>query len=227
MNSNEAAAIPAELGTNGWMFIPADLVTRPSDIFSPLGRPIPSRNGGLYHDLAPYTKAAAPRASTSASTGTDRQPMHTDAAFDPSPPRYIVFQCLDPGEASCPTQVWSLDVERLERDRPPILTRTDWVSHGGGLRPFYCSIMDVRHGGIRIRFDSLCMRHIRGRNRAANEAEEVLGSYSAFFSFEWKRGSMLIVDNWRCLHARGKGGEQAPSRRLRRWSIGVEHGLVV
>jgi len=71
------------------------------------------------------------------------------------------------------------------------------------------------------------MRPIDGRIQTVDEISQALDNYSQRFSFEWDLGSMLIVDNWRCLHARGRGGDKAPSRRLRRWSIGVDYGLVV
>ena len=217
----------ARLRASGWWFIPPSLATAPADILAALGPIVPSREGALHRDLVPYPRAFAPRDSMSALTGTDEQPMHTDAAYAPCPPRYIAFQCLDPGEAPCPTLVWTLDVGRLKQDRPAGLTSIKWVTKGGGRPPFYCSVVDVQREEIRIRFDPLCMRPICGCIEAADEAEQLLCAYSRRLSFEWERGAMLLVDNWRCLHARGRGADSAPSRRLRRWSIGVDHGLVV
>jgi hypothetical protein len=215
-----------ELKTNGWLHIPSALATSPVAILSALGPLIPSREGLLHRDLMPLKRDSAPPASMSSKTGPGEQPMHTDAAFYPTPPRYIAFQCLEPGEASCPTHVWTLDLARLKRDRPTLLTTAGWVAHGGGCLPFYCSVMEVRREETRIRFDPFCMRPICRRIDAVDKVKQALGDYSQHFSFEWKTGSMLIVDNWRCLHARGSGGEKAPSRRLRRWSIGVDYGLV-
>lgn len=215
-----------ELKVNGWWFIPPALATTPIDILSNLGSLIPSRKRLPYLDLVPYKKASAPHASMSAKTGEGEQPRHTDAAFCPTPPRYVAFQCLEPGESSCPTRVWALDLDRLRKDRPPALTRISWAAHGGRRPAFYCAVMDVRQLEVRIRFDPLCMRPIDGRIETVDEVSQALDSYSRAFSFEWKLGSMLIVDNWRCLHARGIGGDKAPSRKLRRWSIGADHGLV-
>lgn len=215
-----------ELKTNGWLHMPSALATSPVAILSALGTVIPSRDGLLHRDLIPLKRDSAPPASMSSKTGPGEQPMHTDAAFCLSPPRYIAFQCLEPGESSCPTNVWVLDLARLERDRPTILAGSDWVAHGGGYPPFYCSVMEVRRGEARVRFDPFCMRPICRRVDAIDEVKQALGHYSQHFSFEWKTGSMLVIDNWRCLHARGSGGEKAPSRRLRRWNIGVGYGLV-
>jgi hypothetical protein len=224
VGSTQSVAMSLELKASGWWFIPPALATAPTDILSGLGRLVPSRDGALYRDLVPYTRASAPHSSMSARTGTDAQPMHTDTAYDPHPPRYIAFQCLEPGEASCLTHIWALDADRLKRDRPSLLTRINWVAHGGRRSPFYCSIMDVQQEEIRIRFDPFCMRSIHGS--IGDEALLALDRYSQHFSFAWERGAMLVVDNWRCLHARGRGGDGAPSRRLRRWRVGVDHGLV-
>lgn len=55
--------------------------------------------------------------------------------------------------------------------------------------------------------------------------EGLLKSCARHFSFEWEDGALLIIDNWRRLHARGLGAESAESRRLRRWNIGENYGL--
>ena len=85
--------------------------------------------------------------------------MHTDAAYYPLPPRYIALQCLEPGEATCPTHIWTVDLGTAGlRTAGEILTKSDWIAKGFGYAPFYCSIMDEYHGFFRLRFDPLCMR---------------------------------------------------------------------
>lgn len=227
MDSPESALMLRELQAGGCWFAAPRYASAPSVILAALGPLIPSRNGDLHCDLVIHSKDSAPPASMSAKIGADGQPMHTDAAYDPCPPRYIVFRCLEPGEASCPTNVLVLDVDRLNKDRPGVLTKTIWIAHGGGRPPFYCPVMDVRQDEVRIRFDPLCMRPVHGRADATDEVREVLDCYSQRLSFDWEQGAMLVVNNWRCLHGRTNSGEMAPSRRLRRWNIGVDHGLVI
>jgi hypothetical protein len=216
-----------ELCANGCYLLLPYLAIEPSQILTALGARVPVRGKTPHRDLLIHTKHSAPRESMSAKIGAAEQPMHTDAAYNPCPPRYIVFQCLELGETCCATNVMVLDPDRLSKDRPEALAKTIWVAHGGGRPPFYCPVMDVRRGEFRIRFDPLCMRPIHGSADAIGGALEILGRYSRQVSFEWELGSILIVDNWRCLHARGQGGHGAPSRRLRRWSIGADHGLVI
>ena len=124
------------------------------------------------------------------------------------------------------TNIWPLDFERLRRDRPVGLLETVWIARGGGNPPFYCFAMEVQCGRVRIRFDPLCMRPGSECGGAIETVEAVLGGYSSHIEFAWERGSMLVIDNWGCLHARGDGATDAPSRLLRRWRIGVPNGLV-
>jgi hypothetical protein len=227
MDPSELAIVLRELHGSGCWFSASLSAPPPIDFLPALGPLILSRDRASHRDLVVYSRASAPLASMSARTGEDGQPMHTDGAYDPCPPRYIVFQCLDPGEAACPTNVMILDVDRLSKDRPRALAEMNWVAHGGGQRPFYCPVMDILRGEVRVRFDPLCMRPIHRDADAIDEVIEALCRYSDRVSFGWRRGATLIVDNWRCLHARGHGARGALSRRLRRWSIGADHGLVI
>jgi len=213
--------------SNGWCVMPPGLAIAPMDFLSTLGPLLLSHATRTYHyDLRPCDKDSAPPASMSAITGTDAQPMHTDGAYYHLPPHFIALQCLEPGEAECPTHVWALDLTRLRRDGPTNLTKPDWVSRGDGHAPFYCPILEAQRGTLRIRFDPLCMRPVHRASNTADEVRKALKSCCQQVEIEWERGSLLIIDNWRCLHARGEGASQARSRRLRRWMIGVNHGLV-
>ena len=220
--------VKQQLLLNGWHLIRPKLATNPLEILAPLGRILPSRaTGAQHHDLAPYEKNIAPPYSMSATTGTAPQPMHTDGAYYHLPPHYIALQCVEIGEAYCPTHLWVLDLARVLKEGPSILTRPDWVSRGGGRGPFYCSVLERQTGTVRIRFDPLCMRPGHAATDALDDVVKAVQSFSQQIEIEWENGLLLIIDNWRCLHARGEGAGRAPSRRLRRWTIGAGDGLVV
>jgi alpha-ketoglutarate-dependent taurine dioxygenase len=207
-------AIKQELAARGWCWISSEPAADLASLLVSLGPVLAERRTGSEHqDLRPFTRDTAPPGSMSAITGTRAQPMHTDAAYYPRPPRYVAFLCLEAGEAPCPTLVWPLDIARLKRDRPKILMTPNWVAHGGGFARFYCSVMESQFEAIRIRFDPLCMHLASGLG--TKEAEETLRGYSTCIQLDWEHGHALIIDNWRCLHARGEGAGRAPSRRLR------------
>jgi alpha-ketoglutarate-dependent taurine dioxygenase len=178
-----------------------------------------------FQELVPSSRAAARPGSLSSFTGAGAQPMHTDAAYLASPPRYLVFECVDPGEAPCRTEVRVTNQARLLEERPSLLTDPNWVFLGGGQSRFYSPVLDTLLGIARIRFDPCCMSAAYNHETNLGEVSSILASYTRQVSFEWTLDAFLIIDNWRCMHARGIGGEAAPSRRLRRWYLGAQNGL--
>jgi|SRR5580704_13640671 hypothetical protein len=80
-----------------------------------------------FQELVPSSRAAARPGSLSSFTGAGAQPMHTDAAYIASPPRYLVFECVDPGEVPCRTEAWVTNQARLLEERPSLLTDPKWV----------------------------------------------------------------------------------------------------
>ena len=171
----------------------------------------------MEHELKPYKRAQAPPNSMSARIGTDAQPIHTDAAFWPRPPRYIALQCINPGEANCPTCIWELDVSALGADQRSTLSKVNWVSSGGSRTPFYCSVLEFEDGVARLRYDPFSMRSICGI--CHNEVQDAMKVCAQRLDFFWEHRALLVIDNWRHLHARGPGAAHAPSRLLRRWAI--------
>jgi hypothetical protein len=132
----------------GWVWLAAALNADPNTIAGLLGVSIPTRLGSCkVIDLRPYSRDEAPRASMSALVGQDAQPMHTDAAYFSVPPRYIMFECIDPGETVCQTHVWTFDWNEMLKDQPDILVQPGWIAHGGGRTPFYCQVLTATASG--------------------------------------------------------------------------------
>lgn len=216
--------IEQHIKVNGWYFFPAHRSTDGLRFLRHLGPMLPAgRSGETYRDLRPYGRREAPPHSMSSVTGTDAQPMHTDNAYFAKPPHYIAFQCLNSGEGRCPTIIWPLDLLRLLSDRPGILTRSDWVVRGSGHSQFYCSPLESWIGGTRIRFDPLCMYSPSGGGRALQDAQSALLAYSKPYEIVWCTNDILVIDNWRCLHARRRrqsgtfAASKAMADRRRLW----------
>lgn len=178
-----------------------------------------------FRELIPISRAAARPGTLSSFTGAGAQPMHTDAAYLAKPPRYIAFECVDPGESTCKTEAWITDQAKLLAERPRLLTDPRWVFLGGGQSRFYSPVLDEVSGIARIRFDPCCMSAACGNRTELSDVAELLATYTQRVSFEWVAGAFLVIDNWRSMHARGRGGEFAPSRRLWRWYLGTQNGL--
>ena len=215
------SAIKAAVINYGWCAVRAPASHKVLQDLGQLGPLLPSRGGGEYQDLIPYDKASAPPKSMSAFTGMGKQPMHTDGAFTPCPPRFVALQCLNAGEEPCPTILSKLDLSRIVQEAPPELRAATWLSsRGGGQTPFYCSVVETYMGNGRVRFDPLCMRQTDRTEKDVSYAHRFLSLHAEPCVIEWEDGLLLLIDNWECLHARGEGAETAGSRKLRRWLIG-------
>jgi alpha-ketoglutarate-dependent taurine dioxygenase len=70
------------------------------------------------------------------------------------------------------------------------------------------------------------MLPLRGTTDDLDQARKTIEDCSREFEIAWEPGDLLIIDNWRCLHGRGLGADRARSRRLRRWMVGANNGLV-
>jgi Taurine catabolism dioxygenase TauD, TfdA family len=225
MNMTDPISIAKVLDRDGWCYLPAFSGSH-DEILRHLGRVIPNRrNGADFLDLIPYATAAAPRKSMSSIVGLAEQPMHTDRAHSPYPPRFVVLQCLDSGEEACPTLIGRANETAIFSQRARFLTYIQWVFHDGVNAPFYAPIAERSDGRMRLRFDPYCMRSASFAKADVAAAESFIKANSERSIIQWSSGSLLIIDNWQSLHARGPGSEKALSRRLRRWYIGEQHGL--
>lgn len=140
-------------------------------------------------------------------------PYHTDVAYWPRPARYLALFCHNPGKARRPTFV--VDVRRL-RFSPTELQ----VLHKELYRitqsafSFYTRVFNRQGTDSWVRYDGHCMIPVSSGNSLAILKEKVALHESQEIC--WESGQMLIIDNKRCLHARGTTFEQDRNRVLER-----------
>ncbi len=214
------------LSARGWAYLEPDQRCNPDLLAMNLGPFVHvGAQPATYQDLQPLHADEAKRGSMSSFTGTGDQPMHTDLAYCPVPPRYVVLQCLAVGEFLCPTRVWTPEFRHLVKIRAPHLRRAQWACGARQSRAFYAPVLETYGGGDRIRFDPHCMKPTSCCPNLVEDVQNILREHSTVVSIQWQGGGVLIIDNWRCLHARGSGAGNAPSRRLRRWYIGETNGM--
>lgn len=225
MRESEEKLIGAGLRQHGWILLTPPVLSCAKNLAMALGPIILSQRTGLpFVDLVPYSAADAPPGSMSSLVGKGAQPMHSDGAYAPTPPRYLIFECLDAGGGHCPTQIWVLNLEAIIAARHALLTVPQWV-YGSRNRGFYSSIVQRTVSDARARFDPLCMAPAAFNHSSILEAQSILKLHAQEFSIDWQTGAILIMDNWRCLHARGVGSKGSPARKLRRWQVGDGDGM--
>src|SRR6185437_1467560 len=100
-----------------------------------------------------------------------------------------------------------------------------WVFHNRAGTQFYSPIMEVLNCRVRIRFDPLIIYPASFSRDSVASAEACPRSFAIYDDVTGESSARLLIDTWRCLHARSSGGGRAPSRRLRRWYIGDRDGL--
>lgn len=182
-----------------------------------LGAPVPVRPGGpVLQELTPVAAESAPASSLSSAHGLGAFPFHTDAAHHRRPPRWVVMRCVAPGTEGRPTLL--CDASRLpfaERHWRALERAVWWVRSGG--RGFPASVVKRELNRMTVRYDPGCMTPADPAFIPAGEFLEQALREAAHVLLQWQRNDLVIIDNWRMLHARAAAeGRDAGSRRLQR-----------
>lgn len=177
-----------------------------------LGMRAVGRAGALEEIVRPQTHDHAHPRSLSAQYGLNALPFHVELSHRPRPCRYLLLGCIDPGLSSTVTMLldWRTLVFSSEELRllesAPILVRT-------GRRSFYSTVLSPDRAFLR--YDPGCLEAVDERGRTALMLLEHRLALASPYTHEWRRGDILIIDNWRVLHGRGPSDHDA-SRRLAR-----------
>jgi hypothetical protein len=166
----------------------------------------PNRRGTTGPDqLRPTRPLDSHPRSLSARYGLSAQPLHTDGAHQRQPPRFVVLSATEPSLTG--TLLW----------RPPSTpTWTALTQHGvftvsNGPTRFLSTV----ENGCFLRFDPGCMtaadssaRRLQSRLTAAS-ADAVVHSWT-------EPDTVLVIDNWRALHARAAVTDESEQRVMQR-----------
>jgi len=207
-----------ELNEKGWF---QTRISNADDLFdvlieyaNELGNPIKGRkSSGIVQKLVPVSKESAYPNSLSYKYETEAFPLHVDTAHWIKPCRYLILGCMDEGASMRPTTLLdfnSLEITKEEKDElynAPFIIRN-------GRSSFYGNILAKNREFIR--YDSGCM--ISANNSSSQIAdlfssERVRKLLTEVF---WEKGMVLVIDNWRILHGRGKPMKNGRDRELYR-----------
>lgn len=166
-------------------------------IANQLGIPRVSRRGGALIDhLVPTASTQAHPNSLSAKYGTKAFPWHIDGSHWPTPPRYLVFGCVNSSSTSASTHI-------LDRFQVALLNGIEAKTYTflvkNSAKSFYTTVAsDLRPF---IRYDPGCMYPLDSRgHELQRNIEEV--DHVKTKQIIWEPGTIAIIDNWRCLHKR-------------------------
>lgn len=181
-----------------------------------LGAPVAdARDARLVKPVSPQPMGRATPNTLSSRYGMGAFPFHTDTAYWQTPADFLLLRCVAPGRAARPTLLvdtaeWVFDVPETDA-----LQRGMWRVRAA--RPFLAALMEQRPDGRRaIRFAADCMDPA---SLTAKHAKAVVNTRLASSStqlIEWRAGALLVIDNRRCLHARGAADIDDTDRVLER-----------
>jgi hypothetical protein len=213
----------AQLQSSGWVAVETpyrgagteDLATGLERIATALGRPVAQRRRQTVATLRPQTASVAPRASLSAKYGLDAMPFHVDGSHLTRPYRYLLLS----SPAVSPVATLLLDTLLLKIEAPlrdELLDERFFVQNGR--HSFYSTILSHRRPFWRL--DPGCMHPMTNRGAALLEVTSANSIGGQLSTFQWNQpGRILILDNWRMLHARGGILDTQLSRLLLRVAV--------
>lgn len=164
-----------------------------------LGELVPGRLLGVSEVIRPLDDGDAHPRSLSAVHGLGALPFHTELSHRLRPCRYVILACLDPGlgAAATTTLDWRglgfTEAEMRHLSSAPILARS-------GRRSFYTNILPVNRRFLR--YDRDCLEPVDKRGETALDIVKIRLSTGKAHRHTWRRGNILLIDNWRCLHGR-------------------------
>jgi hypothetical protein len=183
-------------------------------IANAIGRPLTPWDGGLVQELVP--RDAAPPNTYSGIYGLDRFPFHTDLAHWRMPPRYLLLRCVA-GYADVPTLLLDgrallgavtqdILVRAIYRPRRPRDGKLTLLRLYEPKNDSYCFRWDQVFLKPASRIGELADLHVKEQIRKCVPSSHCLTL----------TGDILLIDNWRMLHARSPIPAERMDRRIQR-----------
>lgn len=210
-----ASSIREEIASRGYAFIQAHgLAMNTIAVAAALGQPLTPWKGGLVQELVP--RANATPNTYSGIYGLDRFPFHTDLAHWRVPPRYLMLRCIK-GYAEVPTLL--VDGHALiATDLVDMLTRAIFKPR----RPIDGAITLLRlceatDAGYRLRWDEVFLKPASKIGEIVDQRIRDYLAHSDPISISLSEpADMLLIDNWRMLHARSPISVDQQDRKIER-----------
>jgi L-asparagine oxygenase len=178
------------------------------------------RSPELVRDIRPQPADLAKKNTLSSRYGTNAFPFHTDTAHWDRPARYLLLYCVDPGEGKRTTQVQDTRLWCLDQGIIDLMCRALWRT--GHINPRLCTLAESEQDKLHIRYDMDCMRPMTAEAREVKALVEISINASPAMQIDWQPEALLILDNRRVLHARGKSSGADTNRVHKRILIGEE-----
>lgn len=172
--------------------------------------------------LKPMKTDLARPGTLSARFGLAGQSLHTDCANWPAPPRFLSLFGYRASGSSVETQIFKPDLVALKTASIPLVSKI-WTFQASGFKGFYSKAIERKHGHLGIRFDI----NVMSPSELAAELGEIIFNHGYEDSVVVGQNEWILIDNWRCLHARGRVSVDDLGREIERtyWGYGDGMGI--
>jgi hypothetical protein len=210
--------IAQDLNEKGWVQIQPvgcdELIGALVEYGKELGTPVIARKSeGVVQKLVPLNKGNAYPNSLSSKYATEAFPLHNDTAHWITPCRYLILGCMDEGESMRPTTLLDFSSLEITKEEKGELQSSPFIIKNGR-NSFYANILE-KHREF-VRYDPGCMIPANSRSNKIADLFSSKRAQDSTKEVQWKQGMIIIIDNWRMLHGRGKPMECGRDRELYR-----------
>lgn len=164
-----------------------------------LGVPVPITTGSPVADVISYRGDAA-AGSWRHYIAQSAFPYHSDGAYQAEPPRWLILYCAECETGAASTLLADPLPHADTADRRLLLSEP-WRIHQSGARRA-TRLLERIDGRDRLRWDPMVMRPFIARGAQASERLATLIARAGEVRHAWSANSLLLIDNWRMLHAR-------------------------
>lgn len=176
------------------------------------------RSPDPHRPISPQAIDAAKPNTLSSRYGLANFPFHTDVAHWKRPADFVLLYCENPGSGDRPTELIDARQWRVSDHLGHSLRSSLWKT--GYLSPAFCTVVDYVDGLANWRYDVGCMRPAGNKSAQLQLEIEVLISSSKPLTVSWSKQALLVIDNKRMLHARGRAAMPDQDRKLIRMLVG-------
>jgi hypothetical protein len=177
-----------------------------------------ARSPEPVRDIRPQTIDEAKENTLSSRYGIGSFPFHTDVAYWQRPARFVLLYCGNPGSGARPTYLQDAKSWKWTGDTEKAAIREVWKV--GLARPYLCTMATRVAEDVAIRFDEACMTPMTAGAKALLDTTLSSICTAATIDIWWSPKKLLIIDNHRMVHARGKPNAPDPDRVLKRVLVG-------
>lgn len=145
-------------------------------------------------------------------------PFHTDFVYYPTPPRILLLRLADKAESFRDTLLIDTHDFSLSEEEFFLLRNEKWKTSFGRKRTLIRIIEESESDDSKtiFRYDPVVMKPFMRNNKGTEIVENTFLNTSSHRQ-SWKTGDVLIINNWRVVHARDYTHQRPnPTRVLER-----------